>query len=299
MAIVLRVQSSEGTKRLSVKPDETTKSLYEKIHSEFDMDSYDFRVFVDRARTKEIFSSTRNKLAAMGLKHGDMLFIACGDVAIRSPVEAPPPEPEMPEQTEIKAPLPPMIVIEDDVDLEINKRDGKVKRPRDPAHCRHGTHSQCVHCFPLDPWDETVIRESGIKHMSFNAYLRKLTSGLDKGKFVGLENLNCSIKPDCPSHPPWPKALCSKCAPPAITLTRQKYRHIDHVMFENAKIVDRFLDYWRATGNQRLGFLYGYHEPHDSVPLGIRTVVVAIYEPPQDSTKVCFTNYLRTFFLLF
>jgi nuclear protein localization family protein 4 len=56
-------------------------------------------------------------------------------------------------------------------------------------------------------------------------------------------------------------------------------------MFENAAIVDRFLDYWRTTGNQRMGFLYGFYEPHDSVPLGIRAVVTAIYEPPQDSTK--------------
>ena len=61
----------------------------------------------------------------------------------------------------------------------------------------------------------------------------------------------------------------------------QKYRHVDNIMFENHTIVDRFLDYWRKTGNQRLGFLYGKYEHHKDVPLGIRATVAAIYEPPQ------------------
>lgn len=52
-------------------------------------------------------------------------------------------------------------------------------------------------------------------------------------------------------------------------------------MFENPQIVERFLDYWRVTGHQRIGFLYGTYEIHADVPLGIRATVSAIYEPPQ------------------
>lgn len=52
-------------------------------------------------------------------------------------------------------------------------------------------------------------------------------------------------------------------------------------MFENAHLVERFLNYWRITGHQRIGYLYGRYEQHSDVPLGIRTVVAAIYEPPQ------------------
>lgn len=56
-------------------------------------------------------------------------------------------------------------------------------------------------------------------------------------------------------------------------------------MFENNGIVDEFLNYWRVSGNQRIGFLYGAYEVNPDVPLGIRARIVAIYEPPQESTK--------------
>lgn len=52
-------------------------------------------------------------------------------------------------------------------------------------------------------------------------------------------------------------------------------------MFENSELVERFLNYWRITGHQRIGFLYGRYEIHPDIPLGIRAVVAAIYEPPQ------------------
>lgn len=52
-------------------------------------------------------------------------------------------------------------------------------------------------------------------------------------------------------------------------------------MFENGQIVEKFLNYWRKSGHQRVGLLYGRYEPYDGVPLGIRAVVSAIYEPPQ------------------
>ena len=107
-----------------------------------------------------------------------------------------------------------------------------------------------------------------MKHLSFHSYLRKMTSGVDKGKFLALEDISCRIKNGCKDHPPWPKGICSKCQPNAITLNRQVYRHVDNVAFENKDLVERFLNYWRSTGHQRIGFLYGNYEIHNDVPLG-------------------------------
>lgn len=63
--------------------------------------------------------------------------------------------------------------------------------------------------------------------------------------------------------------------------TLQKYRHVDNIMFENHTVADRFLDFWRKTGNQHFGYLYGRYTEHKDIPLGIRAEVAAIYEPPQ------------------
>lgn len=52
-------------------------------------------------------------------------------------------------------------------------------------------------------------------------------------------------------------------------------------MFENHTVADRFLDFWRKTGNQHFGYLYGRYTEHKDIPLGIRAEVAAIYEPPQ------------------
>jgi nuclear protein localization family protein 4 len=177
------------------------------------------------------------------------------------------------------------LLAEDPVDIELAKIDGRIERKKDEKLCRHANGNRCVHCSSLEPYDENYLKELKVKHLSFHSYLRKMTSGVDRGKFVAFDDINCKIKSGCREHPPWPKGICSKCQPSAITLNRQAYRHVDNVMFENNEIVNEFINYWRTTSHQRLGFLYGCYEKSSDVPLGIRARVCAIYEPPQESTN--------------
>lgn len=73
--------------------------------------------------------------------------------------------------------------------------------------------------------------------------------------------------------------------PPSVTLRHQAYRHVDHLEMMNLSEAMQFVDYWRSKlgmMKQRVGWMYGYYREDSTYPMGIRAVMEAIYEPPQD-----------------
>uniref|UniRef100_A0A6I8SED5 Nuclear protein localization protein 4 homolog n=1 Tax=Xenopus tropicalis TaxID=8364 RepID=A0A6I8SED5_XENTR len=311
-SITIRIQSPDGVKRINASKRESAATFLKKVAKEFGFRNNGFSVYVNRNRTGEISATQNKSLHFLKIKHGDMLFLFPSSSAGL----AGPSSDVMDTSATVSGSRSPQVV-EDEIDQYLSKQDGKIYRNRDPQLCRHGPLGKCVHCVPLEPFDEDYLNhlDPPVKHMSFHANIRKLTGGADNlevsspsslligwfllcfqkskpvqriekgGKFVALENISCKIKSGCEGHPPWPEGICTKCQPSAITLNRQKYRHVDNIMFENHTIADRFLDFWRKTGNQRIGYLYGRYTEHKDIPLGLRAEVAAIYEPPQIGTQ--------------
>ncbi|RXM37360.1 Nuclear protein localization protein 4-like [Acipenser ruthenus] len=292
----IRVQSPDGMIKVSATKRDTAAAFLKKVAKEFGFSTNGFSIYQNRNKTGEVTPQSKS-LSLLKIKHGDMLYLfpsaAPGPSGEIMDVAAPPSTSSTSSsslsrpQSSLSRSQTTMQIAEDEIDQYLAKQDGKIYRNQDPQLCRHGSMGKCVHCVPLEPFDEDYLNhlDPPVKHMSFHAYIRKLTGGADKGKFAALENISCKIKSGCEGHPPWPEGICTKCQPSAITLNRQKYRHVDNIMFENHTIADRFLDFWRKTGNQRMGYLYGRYTEHKDIPLGIRAEVAAIYEPPQIATQ--------------
>ncbi|PVU89721.1 hypothetical protein BB561_005186 [Smittium simulii] len=178
------------------------------------------------------------------------------------------------------------------LDFDLEKEKGLIIRNRDPEFCKHNNNAMCEYCMPLEAYDSNYLLQNKIKHMSFHSYLRKSINnaqkkvGLANGPLpkhpLPLEQLNFQAKKNCNGgHAPWPEGICTKCQPSAITLQQQEFRMSDHLELAEAGIIERFLSWWRETGTQRFGLMYGKFEKYTKVPLGIKAVVEAIYEPQQ------------------
>ncbi|KAL0950742.1 hypothetical protein HGRIS_007515 [Hohenbuehelia grisea] len=237
------------------------------------------------------FSGLKGRnLQDLGLRHGDLVFVAYKE---QESASSSTPEPSTSDATSRAAPPTAgnaqklwETVVEDPVDTYWRSKDGKIPRGRDTQFCKHGPKGMCDYCMPLEPYDAAYHKEHTIKHLSYHAYLRKITpksSGSSSSSLPPLNPLNYKVKTPCPSggHLPWPAGICTACQPSAITLQSPQFRMVDHLEIASMEVVDRFLQAWRKTGLQRFGWLIGRYEPYDKVPMGVKAVVEAIHEPPQ------------------
>ncbi|GAA5894513.1 hypothetical protein JCM8208_006261 [Rhodotorula glutinis] len=180
-------------------------------------------------------------------------------------------------------------VVEDPVDVHWEQRDGKIPRPKGQHGCRCGPKSMCDYCMPIEPFDAEYHASHNIKHLSYHAHLKKLHASIPTSAQASTyipplsqESYRVAVPCSSGSHPSWPAGICTKCQPSAVTLSRQSYRMTDHVEFASPALIDGLLSFWRQTGTQRFGYLLGRYEPYDEVPMGVKAVVEAIHEPPQE-----------------
>ncbi|EDQ92626.1 uncharacterized protein MONBRDRAFT_30996 [Monosiga brevicollis MX1] len=257
--LMLRVQTPQGMKRIQVETSATIADLLSKVAQEVGVNE-SFQLVTEDQRSLLPTYGLDATLLDTNLRKVDKLRLVLESAKQGANEQG----------AEAVAPTL------DEVDRHLFKEKGQVPRSLDSHMCHHGPGGQCIHCAPLEPFDPQVLqgRDPPIKFLSFHSFLRRLDSGADKGRLSKLEDLQCTLKP-CKDHPPYPRGICSKCQPSAVTLQRQ---------FETPDILNRFLEPYRKTGAQRVGYLYGRYAPYEQVPLGIQAVVAAIYEPPQVGT---------------
>jgi len=260
--MIIRIQSPDGQHRITIDQSKSNTDLYNEATKTVKCDK-PWTLYHDRQK-KTPFARGGARLQ---LKHGEILFLFFNSGPNVTTVES---ASEPMEETDSSNNDGFVKTKEDQIDVDLWKVDWSSVN----ANHEKGTVIR-VDEMRADPWDAAYLKEHAIKFLSFHSHMRKLTSGVDKGKFVRLETEKTSKKLENEQT----RNLSDM--PSSITLNRQPYRHVDNVCFANREIMERFLEEWRNTGNQQVGWLMGKYTTYDEVPLGVKCEVEAIYRPAQ------------------
>ncbi|KAM3123514.1 hypothetical protein CJJ07_003218 [Candidozyma auris] len=286
--MIIRFRSKDGMVRVKVEQTDPFSKALNEVAAKYSIKDPE-SVFVSDKPNERGTNATDladRSVEDLNLKNGDIIFLTYESSESQASSEGPGAGRDQ-QTVPVRDTTPaPKAVKQHPVDDLLDKEEGLIKRSKSNL-CNHGDRGMCEYCSPLPPWDKNYLKEQGIKHKSFHAYLKEMNeqqnnSSKASSYIAPLQDLNYAINLRCPGgHAPYPGGICSKCQPAPITLQQQPFRMVDHVEYADHSILNTFIDVWRQSGVQRYGVLYGRYEPFQKVPLGIKAVVEAIYEPPQ------------------
>jgi nuclear protein localization family protein 4 len=284
--MLVRVSSRQGQARIKVNENATVLDLKKQIESQCNVQVSNQRLTFRSPSGPVTLSAESATLKSFGMVNGELLYLDSPETGMSEKEVA-----EAKKEAEISAAahsgdrlggkrapstgFPGVDVKEDEIDVVTHQLDGWVKRERS-ALCNHPAAGQCTHCMAIAPWNvqnHPEFSELNLKHISFHAWLRE-------------KEYHSPNNPVYLEDPTWrvddAKQISARQGAFSVVLERQPYRHVDHIEFEDPKMLDNFIGAWRATGKQRCGFLLGkYIREPSGIPLGIAALVCAIYEPPQ------------------
>ncbi|KAI3386069.1 hypothetical protein SNEBB_003380 [Seison nebaliae] len=285
--MIIRVEAPNGNRRYNLKDGDLIDLLIKKVNEDL---KGNYTLFHERTRIHKI--RTGNSLKQLKLKHGDKVYAwpsnnlmdvqSNNDIVFNTKpdiIGKKLNEEKLKKKENISNG---QIIVQASIDDKLDDMSGRVERGKTNL-CSHHINQKCIHCLPLEPFDEEYLRDicvQPVKHMPFHSYLKQLKA-TNNEKMVTLHHLWCKMKTDCEGHRPWPLGTCTKCQPPSITLHRQEYRHVDNIMISNKKIMESFIESVHTEGGQRMGIMFGKYVPYNAVSLGIQAQVEAIYEPAQ------------------
>ncbi|SCU94702.1 LANO_0E07756g1_1 [Lachancea nothofagi CBS 11611] len=287
--MILRFKSRDGMHRVECVEAEKFGQILEKLLPRLspNVDVNTLKIGLQPTEMVAARSVHDKSVAELGFKHGTLVTVT---YEVKEQEQAPlGDKTDLPQATVKITPVKvagPLEVEELPVDDLLEKLDGLIPRKRSYL-CKHGDRGMCEYCSPLPPWDREHQKEKNIKHISFHSHLKQLSEQTNKkssgGSYIPpLSQPDFRINKNCSGgHEPWPRGICSKCQPSAITLKQQDFRMVDHVEFQKSELINSFIDSWRNTGTQRFGYIYGNYAAYDATPLGIIAKAEAIYEPPQ------------------
>lgn len=291
--MLVRFRSKDGMHRVSCEKTDLFGSLLEKLVVQLSSnpDTGSFTISDKQGQTGQPAASVVDQtVEGLGLKHGDIVYVTFKDRPLDGTENKGSETVAKESQASLKInPVNingPKKVKELPLDDELDQEKYLIKRQRSNL-CKHGDKGMCEYCSPLPPWDREYHEKNNIKHISFHSYVRELNALTNKSEngssYIAPLSQPCfKIDKHCKNgHEPWPKGICSKCQPSAITLKQQEFRMVDHVEFQDSELINQFIEAWRQTGMQRFAYMLGRYEKYDATPLGIKAVVEAIYEPPQ------------------